>query len=351
MEESSKFTRVFRWAALFVTLATFVTFPARAAQPPSFGLSVVRLEGAGSCPDTATFQRGVAARLGRIPFAEPAQRTLETLLSRHENAWHAEITLRDADGIELGRRGIDAVGSDCGPLAGATTLALALTIDPDAALGAPAASPLPDPLPSACPPLPPVPAPAAPCPERVCPASAPCQRGVCPPPPARPFLGTSARGTLALGLIPGPAPGFALVAAAGSQTLRGEVSLLYFPEKLADDRRFAFGLTTAAAGACAALPPLGRWEAGLCGGIQLGAIHAVVHEAAPVDPGDQPWLAAALGPRLALEISPPLEFEVGFSAVTPLLDRSFDVEGLDQPVLRTASVGAVGFVGLGMRMR
>jgi hypothetical protein len=335
-----------RWSLPVLVFLALVASPAGAAPSPRFELSVVRLEGAGACPDRATLERGVAARLGRVPFAEPAQRTLEAVLSRREQAWRAEITLRDAEGIELGRRSIEAAGPDCSPLAEATTLALALTIDPDAALGtAPPVPPLePDPEVRA-------PAPPAACPDRACPASAPCPKAVCPHPPARPYVGASARATLALGLIPGPAPGVALVTEGGSQTLRAEVSLLFLPETRADDPRFAFGLTAAAAGACAAPQPFGRFELGLCGEIQLGAIHAVVHEAAPIDPGDQLWVAAALGPRLGLEVAPPLAFEVGVSAVAPLLDRSFDVVGIEQPVFRPAAVGAVGFVGVGIRAR
>jgi hypothetical protein len=340
MGEHCKTTRTIRWAALLALVA----FPARAEAPPAYELSVARLEGAGSCPDRTYFQRGVAARLGRVPFAEPAERTIETVLSRRGDGWHAEITLRDAQGIELGRRGIDATGPDCGPLAQATTLALALTIDPDAALGVPGTGPPPEPSPVAPSPLSP-----PPCPERACPAAAPCPRAVCPVPPERPYLAASARAILAMGLIPGPAPGVALVAEGGSRTLRGELGLLFLPEKPADDARFAFGLTSAAAGACAALPPLGRLELGLCGEIQLGALHAVVHELSPVDPGDQLWLAASLGPRVALDVWSPLTLEVGISAVAPLLDRTFDVAGIQEPVFRPASVGAVSFLGVGIR--
>jgi hypothetical protein len=339
MGERCKISRMIRWAAAVV----FGALPLQAAPPPTFELSVARLEGAGSCPGRTEFQRGVAARLGRVPFAEPAERTIETVLSRRQDGWHAEITLRDAAGIELGRRAIDAAGLDCGPLAQATTLALALTIDPDAALG-PATGPLPAPSPVA-----PAPIPPPPCPDRACPAAAPCPRAVCPPPREGPRVGASARATLAVGLIPGPAPGFSVAAEGGSRTLRGGVGLLFLPETVAADARFAFGLTAAAAGACALLPALGRVELGLCGEIQLGSIHAVVREVAPIDPGDQLWLAAALGPRLAVDVLSPLAIEVGISAVAPLLDRTFDVAGIEGPIHRPATVGAVSFIGVGIR--
>lgn len=316
--------------------------PAWAEPPPTFELSVVRLEGAGSCPSGTAFERRVAARLGRIPFTEPAERTIETLLSRKEDAWRAEITLRDATGIVQGRREIEAVGADCEPLAEATALALALAIDPDAALGSPAT--VPELQPVAPPQLSP-----PPCPPPRRPACPSCSRAVCPPVPGGPYIAASVRAVLALGLIPGPAPGVALNAEAGSHTVRGHAGLIYLPETFADDPRFAFGLTTAAAGACALLRSRGSFDLGFCGEIQLGAIHAVVRDALPIDPGDEPWVAAALGPRLRVDVSLPVVIDVGMSAVVPFVARSFDLRGAEEPAFEPATVGAVGFIGVGMR--
>jgi hypothetical protein len=351
MGEGSPYRRLLRCCVLLAVVAMLCTFPAQAAPPTTFELSVVRREGTGSCPDRATLQRGVVARLGRIPFGEPAQRALETVLSRRETAWRAEIILRDVDGIELGRRSIDAIGPDCGPLEEATTLALALTIDPDApAAPAPSSSPERSAALSA-PPEPPT------CPELACPAPVACPRCECahrecprlPSPAVRPQVAVSVRATLARGLIPGSAPGFALAAEAGTRSLRGTVSLLVLPETFADDSRFAFGLATAAAGACGVLDPLGRWELGLCGELQLGMVHAVVHEVAPVDPGDQPWLAAGFGPRLRVAVYDPLTIEVGILAIAPLLDRTFAIVGQEEPAFRPATLGGAAFVGVGIR--
>jgi hypothetical protein len=280
-----------------------------------------------------------------VPFAEPSERTIETVLSRKENAWRAEITLREASGIVQGRREIDARGADCEPLAEAATLALALAIDPDAALGSrPPVPKIPESEPPAPPRLPP-----ATCPSTSCPAAPPCPPAVCPSSPATPYIAASARAALALGLVPGVAPGVLLSAEAGSHAVRGHAGLLYLPETVAEDPRFAFGLTTATAGACALWSPLGRLELGFCGELQLGAIHAVVHDAVPIDPGDELWVAAGLGPRLRVDVSLPVALDAGVSAVVPMLDRSFDLRGAEDPAFEPATVGGVAFVGLGMR--
>jgi hypothetical protein len=154
---------------------------------------------------------------------------------------------------------------------------------------------------------------------------------------------------LALGIIPGLAPGVLLSAEVGSRSVRGHVGLLYLPETLADDPRFGFGLTTAAGGACGLMHPAGALELGLCGEIQVGAIHAVVRDADPIDPGDELWVAMALGSRLRIDVSLPVVFDVGVAAVVPVLERSFQLRGAEEPAFEPASVGGIGFIGVGMR--
>jgi hypothetical protein len=324
-----------------------VAGPASAEPAGGFELSVVRLEGAASCPSGTAFERLVSARLGRVPFTEPSERTIEALLSRRADTWSAEIILRDASGLVQGRRTIESVGADCEPLTEATALAIAIAIDPNAALGPQPQEPPPAPLPAV--PAPPPALEPVPCPSAPCPVVPPCPRAERPPEPALPYLAAFARATLAFGLVPGAAPGVAVGAEAGSLDVRGHFGVLYVPETFADDPRFSFGLTTVAAGACAALHPDESLELGLCGELELGAIHGVVHHATSVDAGDELWLAGALGPRVRFAPFRPLVFEIGLSAVIPFLDRAFDVAGIDDPVFEQAPVGALGFAGVGLR--
>jgi hypothetical protein len=325
-----------------------VAVPVQAAPAPAFELSVVRLDGSGSCPGATAFRSRVATRLGREPFGQPAERAIETVLSRQADAWRAEITLRDATGIVQGRRTIEAVGTDCGPLFEATALAIAIAIDPEAALGpappAPVAAPPPAP-----PPVEVAPAPAD-CPKATCPTAPPCPRAACPRdvPRTGTHVAVSARAALAGGMLPRPVPGFALSAEAGSGAVRAELELLYLPEAVAEDRRFSFGLTTAGVGVCGALSPHPRLELGICAGVQLGAIYSVVRDAPALDAGDETWLAAAVGPRLRVEPASPFLLDVGVSAVVPLQRPAFALAGVEKPVFEPARVGVLAFVGVGV---
>jgi hypothetical protein len=331
---------VIRWGVLAAALAS--AGAAHAEPAPVFELSVVRAEGSGSCPSASEFERRVSARLGRVPFSDAPEQAIEVTLSRKEELWRAELVLRDGSGIVRGQRAIEAQGSDCAPLAEAAALAVALTIDPEAALGAPPSG-------AERPPelvMPPPPPPA--CLPARCPTPAPCP--LCAPPlSSGATVAGSLRGVLTSGLLPGAAAGVELTAEAGTRNVRGALALLYLPETAAADTRFGFGLTAASAGVCGAFPLTAKLEFGLCGQARLGAIYAVVRELTPVDAGDQPWLALGAGVRLRFEPVAPLFLEIGGSAVVPLLDRTFEVEGFDAPVFESAAVGAEGFAGLGFR--
>jgi hypothetical protein len=324
--------------ALPVAFASALAAPARAEPPAVFELSVTRAEGAGSCPSGNELERRVSARLGRVPFTSRAEQAIEATLSRRDDAWRAEISLRDADGIIRGARQIDASGQDCEALAEATTLAIALTIDPDGSPAPVASNPSVD-----TPPL------ATPCPPTSSETAQQAKAPRCPEPDRDPFrVAASLRGALAGGMLPRAAGGVAVNAEAGPKLVRVELGLLYLPEVSASDPRFAFGLTAATLGACA-FPLAERLELGICAELELGAIHAVVHDLQPLDPGDQLWLAIAAGPRLRISGPAGSFVELGGSAVVPLLDRSFDVQGLEEPAFETAAVGGIGFFGVGLR--
>lgn len=332
-----------RGGALVAVLA--LAAPVSAEPAPIFELSVVRGEGAGSCPSGAEFERRVSTRLGRVPFTANAEQVIEATLTRREEGWRASITLRDASGVVRGQRELEASGTDCAPLAEATTLALALTIDPDAALAPPGTS-------EASPPealAPPTSAAPPACPALACPRPSPCPACSAPRPASSLVMAGALHGALTGGMLPGAAPGVELTVEAGSSRVRGRLGLLYLPERSAEDPRFGFGLTTASAGACGAVSPLPALELALCADLQLGAIHAVVHELEPLEPGDQLWFAAAMGPRLRLQGPASVFVEIGVAAVVPILDRTFSVAGFDEPVFETSAFGANGVLGLGLR--
>src|SRR5262249_37708114 len=140
----------------------------------------------------------------------------------------------------------------CAPLDSAVTLAIALVIDPDAALRAPAA-PV-DPVPSAVAPAPPpvqaapmaapvLPPPSAPV---LPPPSTPVANEATPPPPASRSDAASIAllGVVARGFLPSTSPGAALSAdIALGRSLRASAGWLFVPEVRTDAGDFAFGMS------------------------------------------------------------------------------------------------------------
>jgi hypothetical protein len=310
-------------------------------------LSWSRGPGAGSCLNQSELSARVRARLGRDPFSEQARLEIQGRVIRNGERLQVEIGVRDESGNTAGRRVIESASQDCGPLGDAIVLAVALAIDPDAKLDAvtPSEAAFPSSVVSTAPP--PVPVQLAVSPARVEP-SAPSV--VARAAAKHVELMAVARALVAFGALPAPAAGAELEASAGRGTLRGSLALAYLPEKSSADPRIALGLTFATAGACYD-PVLGRVARfRLCGGVQVGAIHAVARQVYPGNPGDQLWLAAALAPHFVWTPLAPLTFDAGISAVVPLFRREFGVAGDTSPAFREAPVGVMAALGAGLRV-
>jgi len=311
---------------------------------PHVRLSWARGEGAESCVDSRELAERVRARLGRDPFDERAELSIEGVVTRTSDAFRAELRVRDGARTQIGQRELSSPAADCSPLGDAVVLAVALTLDPHAAAyatetasGAPSSQPQPlglwteNPV-VTCPPAPSCPE-AAPCPA--------CEE------PRGDHVEISARGVVAGGVLPGPSPGAALFAAFGSAAVRGTVGMTYLPEQALLGEPFSFGLTTGALGACWVPVRDGRVQGAVCGEAQLGAIHAVVRELTPLEPGDHLWVALGAGPRLSIGLLPPLRFELGATLLVPLARKEFAILGEPTPVFESSPVGVLGFLGLG----
>jgi hypothetical protein len=332
---------------LFAGSLVFVSPHARAQEAQSFELGWVRGAGAERCPAESSIAERVEARLGRKPFAARASHAIEASVSRAGERFTATIVVRDATGAAVGSRELALEASDCAPVADAVALAIALVIDPNAALG-PQVTPAPvPPTPGEPPrtePPPPLPCP----PPREC---APC--AVCPappPPPASEFsLGLVARGGLAFGALPVVAPGAGLRGWAGGEWLRGTVSVWVFPEQRASDERFSFGLAYGELGACAVLLREGAIAVGACGGVGAGAIHAVVRDLPAPRAGQRLFVGAAAGPELALRLARGVHAMLGAELQVPLLAPEFYGEPSGEPVFQS-SVGALTWLGAGFEL-
>ena len=148
-------------------------------------------------------------------------------------------------------------------------------------------------------------------------------------------------------MLPGLAPGAAVGGEVGGAELRGSLGIVYFPETATADDRFAFGLTTGAVGVVLAWPLAAGFELSAAAELEVGAIHSVVFENDPVDPGDQLWLAGALGPRLGFLGWRPFRLELGASLIVPMTRPSFEVRGVEGVAFQSAPVGAMAYVGAG----
>jgi hypothetical protein len=336
-------------SAAALALALLCVRSARADTSDSFRFSWVRGDGAGSCPDTRALAVRVEQRLGRNPFSDSAEQSIEGSVVQRQGLYRAELRVRDSAGVSRGTRELSAGGPDCSELAEAVVLAVVLAIDPNAALGGSPVPPAVAPVapPPAAPPVVDPPA-LAPCPAPRCPPSPPCPRATCPMPPALATGGLIGRAVLAAGILPGIVPGAAVFGEMGNERVRASLGFVYFPESATDGGSYAFGLTAGSAGASFAWPLADGLELSALGELELGALHAVVYELPPVEPGDQLWFAAAAGPRLGFFALSPLRLELGASLVVPFVRPAFEVRGVAEPVFQSAPVGGFFYLGAGL---
>lgn len=103
---------------------------AHAEPQPTVKLTYLRPLAAESCPDEETMRRGVAARLGREPFAVDSERSLSVALEATRRGFSVEILVYDASGSVVGKRSLATERKDCAELASAMQLAIAMAIDP-----------------------------------------------------------------------------------------------------------------------------------------------------------------------------------------------------------------------------
>lgn len=306
----------------------------------------VRAEGAEGCAGEQPIADRVASKLGKSPFFDVASRSIEAIVSRTERGFRAELFVRGADGALVGTRELASEALDCTSIEGASVLAIALAIDPEASTRPPPA-PAPAPTPIVTPSSVPVATPSIPA------FSWPPPPGPRPPPPAPERSDASAllfRVGVGVGLLPGLAPGPSLAGDVPlSRSVRLTAEALWLPETRTADGRFAFGLTALSVGSCAAPFATDAVDFGVCGSVWGGALHVVVYDLAPAEPGDYAWFGVAVTPRLRVHLPSRLLAEVGTHLMAPLARRSFVVRGWDDAVFREPPLTALPYLGLGVR--
>lgn len=330
--------------------------PSRAdARGEAVRLSWVRGPGAEACSSEAALAGRVAARLGRDPFSDRAARSIEGLVVRKDDRFSARIYVRDDKGALLGVRELDDASPTCSALDEAVTLAVALAIDPEAALQPPPPTPVEPPPPAAPPAAPSAPsiAPAAlpsiaPAAPSIAPAARPAPSRAAPAPSAPAYGVATVRALLGFGLLPRSAAGVASSAEVGAGRLRATAGLLWFPEARTSNEAFGFGLAAGALGGCFDAHRAPAVRLGLCAGAMGGAIHAVTYEVAPTNPGDHPWAALSLSGRLEVQPVGPLTLHLGLEALGLLVRHRFFVIGRPGTVFEQPPVGAIASAGVGV---
>jgi hypothetical protein len=324
---------------------------ARADEPSGepFRFVWVRAENADGCSSDAQMASAVSKRLGRTAFSDHGTRSIEGVVHHDGDVWEAYIYLRDAKGNLEGSRALRARSPTCAPIEAAASLAIALTIDSEAALGSPvsaAAQPaLPEPV---------TPPPAASATPTTCaPAAAVRTPPLLPatPPPQPTRWGVVAfRVAASVGLLPSVSPAFALAAQRQIHAaVHATAGLLYLPEQQASDGRFAFGMTAGWLGACVVPVDVARTSWSLCVKAEGGGIHPVVRALEPLSPGERPWVAGSVETVLRGRIAGPLLAEVGADLVVPFTRDRFVLEPPPATtVFQQAKVAGAFFIGVGM---
>lgn len=305
------------------------------------------------CPSADEVRANVAQLLGGASASEPVR--AQVTVSREPAGFAAELVL--VIGEQRSERRL--VAAQCSALADAAAVVIAVTVDPVHAVGAEMreeAAPLPEP--------PSEPSLAT---ADASPASAVAEPepiavpvvGVAPmPPPRRVVRRPGVYLRVFGGVDYGDAP-------KATGALGGAIGLFGHGWRAELDASGAFPRTTELTRAPGVRARLGRWslaargcgvpgrgriEVPLCGAIEAGAISGE-GRGETVDPQRRvlrPWIAAVLGPALAVRVVPRLAVLIGADVVVPLWRARFVIG--DDTVHRPTRVGVRGLAGVELRL-
>jgi hypothetical protein len=347
------------FAALWTCAVLFFSGGARADEPPkrdtqTYALSFVRGSGAETCPNRQDLEREVSTKLGHSPFDAGATRSIEILVEATPEGYRSVVSAIDRDGKVLGRRVLLGEEESCAPIFSATALAVALLIDPEAALNRDSHAneavgrfeveepPRPPPAP---PPTPVAPPPAVP------PALAP---PIYAEPETQikryPVSFTGADAVVAIGLVPSVSPGVGFFADVRVSRPWGfALSALYVtsgstPEgngAVLDVSLTSFGLALSLA---AVTTPSFRVLPDI--GLAAGALHVGVRNGQAIGASDQPYFALAFGVRLEAQVINQLFLTLRAGGAVPLIRRGLFVQGTTEPLWRQPPIGGVASFGV-----
>ncbi len=317
-------------------------------------LSWTRLEGAQGCVGTGDLARAVETLVGHSVFVSAAQAELSIegrVEPRAGGGFRAVVSVSSKEGKPLGSRELSTEEANCRALDEPVALAIALMVDPDAALG---------PKPAAEPEQPPA-APVRQAETKVIEKQVPVYVPVPveqPAPKPRPSWQGDVFAAMAVGA--GYLPNLHLAGVAGASLqppyfvpLEAVISVL-LPQEKSAARGAAVSFFLARLGLF--LCPLStRGEilaARLCGGAEGGVITAAGEGFDADDAGVRAQLGVAARARLSARIVGPLAFAGAVAASVPLRRERFvyhEASGAETELFRVPAFGAQGELGFELR--
>ena len=331
---------VFGGALLAAMLASATS---SAGEAETYVLAWTRGEGASACLSETELAARVRSRLGRDPFAVTGQRTIEGHAVRTPDGYAADLVIRTDTDQVVGQRRVATPGADCSALGGAVTLAVVLTIDPNARPEenhGSASFPVDQPPPAP----PPLRSPRA-CADVTAPAAPPCPPP--PPPPPPPAIpGTLLAAAGAVGPLPQFAPGVVLDVSLPLSPITPVFGARILVPVTSDDGHLQLGLDTLALGACGKLASSSALMLGLCAGAEAGIMTVVARDLTPVDPGPFPWVALDAGLRFTVRSGSLVRFHAGATALVPLIRQKFRVDSPGADAFQASAVGGLFFAGV-----
>ena len=339
-----------RRARLIPVVVALCATGATAQTMPVASLRVER-SAAESCPDEGALRAEVDRRLGRSSFAPEAPLAVVVRYRPASRGLRrASVTVREGSSAESHRE-LAQEGPGCEALTEAVELAIALLIDPDAALRPP--TPPPPPGAATCPEVPvaqcpecaacPSPPVAPPVVPAVAPAVAPARR-------ALPSPWVALTGGVVVGVVPAPALSLGLtVMVPFAQRWSLDLGASFVPAVTTRDGNAGVGRTVARAGVCLDTAA-SVTQFGGCAGVLAGVLQLSALALEPVAPGDRAWVGAAAEAHVRLLPSDRWVISVQARAVAPLLTWAPRVEGASAPSFAPPPVAFEADVAVGVRL-
>ncbi|MCY1055292.1 hypothetical protein [Nannocystis sp. SCPEA4] len=326
------------------------------------------------CPPRDAVAAAAARLVSRPAGAGPAEERVRAraVVTREPRGLRLELELHSDAGLD--RRTLRARG--CQVLADATAEILATAADPTLArAGVPPALPpesdgtwpeepafrdMPQNAPAPAPAVAPAPAiepalPADPLDPPVAPAPDPLDPPVpAPAPPDRPRASLRLAGVFDQGSLPGPTGGLGLAVGVMRRAFRVELGFAgYVPRDARPDPQRPSGarmsLWTASIRACGVAGLRPRLELAACGGLEAGALIGAAFGTDAARARAQPWLAAVVGPELAVPVARRVAVTLGVDAVVALVRPLFVLDGAG-PVFRAHPAAFRAVLGVQLRI-